>query len=127
MSPRDALIDSPYAWLRLTISVLLATTGSAGIWIVVVVLPDVQADFGVDRAGASIPYTTTMIGFGLGNVLFGRFIDRLGIVPPVIAAATAAEFVTTLIASLHAERAPVAAAQARPRCQFERVLTHAPT
>ena len=32
-------IDGPYAWLRLAVSVLLATIGGVGGWAVVVVLP----------------------------------------------------------------------------------------
>ncbi|TIT89798.1 MAG: MFS transporter, partial [Mesorhizobium sp.] len=43
----DAGIDSFYAWMRLGISLLLATIGGAGMWAVVVVLPAVQAEFGV--------------------------------------------------------------------------------
>lgn len=79
--------DGPYAWFRLAISILLSTIGGAGMWVVVIVLPDVQADFGVDRAGASLPYTATMAGFAIGNYILGRFVDRYGIVPPVIASA----------------------------------------
>ncbi|MBZ9979278.1 MFS transporter [Mesorhizobium sp. BR-1-1-10] len=71
-------IDSSYAWMRLAISMLLATIGAVGMWAVVVVLPAVQAEFGVDRAAASMPYTATMVGFAAGNVLVGRAIDRMG-------------------------------------------------
>ncbi|RUU52458.1 MFS transporter, partial [Mesorhizobium sp. M7A.T.Ca.TU.009.01.1.1] len=67
-----------YAWMRLAISMLLATIGAVGMWAVVVVLPAVQAEFGVDRAAASMPYTATMVGFAAGNVLVGRAIDRMG-------------------------------------------------
>ncbi len=38
-------------------------------WSVVVVLPAVQAEFGVARGEASLPYTLTMLGFGFGGVL----------------------------------------------------------
>ncbi|WP_428649919.1 MFS transporter [Roseibium sp.] len=79
--------DGPYAWFRLAISILLSTLGGAGMWAVVIVLPAVQQDFGIDRAGASLPYTATMIGFAAGNYLLGRFVDRYGIVLPVIASA----------------------------------------
>ncbi|RUW87264.1 MFS transporter, partial [Mesorhizobium sp. M8A.F.Ca.ET.059.01.1.1] len=34
-------IDSSYAWMRLAISMLLATIGAVGMWAVVVVLPAV--------------------------------------------------------------------------------------
>ncbi|PZN55490.1 MAG: MFS transporter, partial [Proteobacteria bacterium] len=73
-----SLIDGRYAWMRLAVSVVLATIGGVGMWAVVVVLPQVQAEFGVDRADASLPYTATMVGFAAGNVVVGRAIDRFG-------------------------------------------------
>ncbi len=82
-------IDGPYAWFRLAVSVLLGTIGSIGMWAVIVVLPEVQAEFGVSRSDASLPYTLTMIGFAAGNVAFGRFVDRIGVVVPIIVAALA--------------------------------------
>jgi MFS family permease len=78
------LTDSPYAWWRLAVSVLLSTIGGVGMWSVVVVLPAMQADFGVDRGAASLPYTLTMFGFAGGGVLFGQIADRYGVTLPVI-------------------------------------------
>jgi MFS family permease len=52
-------------------------------WSVIVALPAVQAEFGVARADASLPYTATMVSFGLGGILMGRLSDRLGIAAPV--------------------------------------------
>jgi MFS family permease len=77
-------IDSGYAWFRLGISILLSTLGGVGMWSVVVSLPAVQAEFGVARGGASLPFTLTTIGFGVGGVLMGRISDRFGIVVPVL-------------------------------------------
>ncbi len=57
-------------------------------WSVVVVLPTVQSEFGVARADASLPYTMTMIGFGIGGVFIGKLADRFGVALPVIAGAT---------------------------------------
>ncbi len=82
-------IDSSYSWTRLAISIVIATVGNVGMWAVVVVLPAVQAEFGVDRGGASIPYTATMAGFAVGAVLLGRYVDRYGIALPIAAAAAA--------------------------------------
>ncbi|ROZ77160.1 MFS transporter [Ramlibacter sp. WS9] len=76
-------IESPYAWMRLALSLLLMTIGGSGMYSVTVVLPRIQEDFGVARADASLPYTLTMIGFGLGGVLMGRLSDRFGVVVPV--------------------------------------------
>jgi MFS family permease len=79
---RDA-IESPYAWMRLAVSLLLMTIGGSGMYSVTVVLPRIQSEFGVDRADASLPYTVTMIGFGLGGILMGRLADRFGVLVPV--------------------------------------------
>jgi len=90
MSPTPVFeAESTYAWLRLGIALLVGTIGSVGMWSVVVALPAVQADFGVARADASLPFTMAMIGFGIGGILMGRLADRFGIVPPVVLGATA--------------------------------------
>ncbi|SVC73311.1 uncharacterized protein METZ01_LOCUS326165, partial [marine metagenome] len=85
----ESLIDGPYAWLRLAASVALGTIGSIGFWGVIVILPAIQGEFEVARSDASIPYTLTMIGFAVGNVIIGRCVDRFGIVIPIITAAFA--------------------------------------
>ena len=77
-------IDGAYAWRRLAASLALATMGGAGMWAVVVVMPDVQAAFGVDRADASFPYTMTMVGFAIGNAVIGRLVDRFGYMLPAL-------------------------------------------
>lgn len=82
-------IDGPYAWFRLSVSILLATIGCVGMWAIVVVLPAVQAEFAVDRADASIPYTFLMVGFAVGNMLIGRLVDRMNIALPMIVASVA--------------------------------------
>jgi MFS family permease len=84
--PQPGGVDSGYAWFRMFVCVVLGTVGNVGMWAVVVVIPAVQTEFGVDRADASMPYTATLIGFALGNVFMGRIVDRLGVVLPIIAA-----------------------------------------
>ncbi len=81
-------VDSPYAWTRLLVSVALTTLGSSGMFIVSVAIPQVQAEFGVARSDASLPYTVTMIGLGFGSILVGRISDRIGIMLPVLFGAT---------------------------------------
>lgn len=80
--------DSPYAAMRLVIALALMTIGNGGMYIVVVVLPTVQAEFGVARADASLPYTVLMIGFGLGGMLMGKLADRYGVMVPLLIGAT---------------------------------------
>src|SRR5437667_1838242 len=75
--------ESPFAWLRLFVVVVLGTVGNIAMWSVPVVLPAVQTDFAVARADASLPYALTMLGFALGGVVMGRLSDRFGIVVPV--------------------------------------------
>jgi len=65
------------------------TIGSVGMYSVVVILPAVQAEFAVARADASLPYTLTMVGFGIGGVLMGKLADRFGVIVPVLIAAAA--------------------------------------
>jgi MFS family permease len=82
-------VESPFAWLRLAAAMALATIGTVGMWSVPVVLPAVQAEFGVARADASLPFTLAMLGFALGGVLMGRLADRFGVAAPVACGALA--------------------------------------
>ncbi len=81
-NPAD--IDSGVAWFRLLVSLVATTIGGAGMYVVVVVLPAVQAEFGVARADASLPYTLTLIGYGVGSILMGRLTDRFGVAVPTM-------------------------------------------
>jgi MFS family permease len=82
-------IDSRYAWTRLGVALALGTVGSVGMWSFVVALPAVQADFGVARGDASLPFTLTMIGFGAGGIVMGRLADKFGVVRPLLIGAIA--------------------------------------
>jgi MFS family permease len=83
----DSIIDSRYSWTRLGITLAIAIVGNVGMWAIIVIMPAVQREFGVDRADASIPYTMTMLGFALGNLLIGRAVDRFGITTALVGAA----------------------------------------
>jgi len=76
--------DSRYAWTRLLVTLALMTIGSGAMYVVAVVLPAVQAEFGVARADASLPYTLMMVGFGLGGIAMGRLADRFGVMRVVL-------------------------------------------
>src|SRR6266850_1003549 len=79
--------DSPYAWTRLWAALALVTIGGSGMYSMAVVLPPLQVEFVIARADASLPFTFTMIGFGLGGVLMGRLSDRFGVIVPVLVGA----------------------------------------
>jgi len=84
MSPQP---DSRYAVMRLALALVLMTVGASGMYVVAVVLPAVQAEFGVARADASMPYTWMLVGFGLGGILMGRLADRHGVMVPILISA----------------------------------------
>ena len=84
MSPQP---DSRYAVMRLAVALALMTVGASGMYVVAVVLPAVQAEFGVARADASMPYTWMLVGFGLGGILMGRLADRHGVTVPILISA----------------------------------------
>ena len=93
--------DSAQSWLRLAATMLVSTIGGVGMWSVVVALPSVQAQFGVPRAEASLPFTLAMVGFAAGGVAMGRLLDRVGILEPITlgAAALGAGYLTAASAN----------------------------
>ena len=58
--------------------------GTSGMYVISVVLPAIQADFGVTRADASAPYFFLLVGFGLGGLLMGQLADRFGVTVPLV-------------------------------------------
>ena len=65
--------------MRLAVALALMTIGSSAMYVIAVVLPAVQKEFGVARADASLPYTLLMVGFGVGGIFMGRLADRRGV------------------------------------------------
>ncbi len=88
MNPSPSVADSPYAWMRLVVSLAITALSGVGMYAAAVALPAIQAEFGADRSGASLPYAALMIGFGLGGILMGRLSDRFGVMVPVLVGAT---------------------------------------
>ncbi|HWS76524.1 MAG TPA: MFS transporter [Quisquiliibacterium sp.] len=81
-SPADpSLIDSRQAAWRLLATLGLVVLGNSSMYVVSVVLPTVQAEFGIGRADASLPYTLMMVCLGLGGLWTGRLADRHGLMP----------------------------------------------
>ena len=87
MTSPEARAESSTAWIRLGVALALMTIGGAGMYSMSVALPPLQAEFGIARADASLPYTLTMIGFGIGGILMGRLSDRFGVRVPVFTGA----------------------------------------
>ena len=73
---------SPYfAIFRVINSLALMTIALSGMYVPIMVLDSVSTEFQIGRGAASLPYTFYMIGFGLGNVLLGKVMDRRGLFP----------------------------------------------
>ena len=101
-APADpSLIDSRTAAWRLLTTLGLVVLGNSSMYVVSVVLPAVQAEFGIGRADASLPYTLMMICLGLGGLWTGKMADRHGLTPVLLlgAAAVCAGFVGAGMAS----------------------------
>ncbi len=102
VTPADpSLIDSRSAAWRLLTTLGLVVLGNSSMYVVSVVLPQVQAEFGIGRADASLPYTLMMVCLGLGGLWTGRMADRHGLTPVLLlgAAAVCAGFVGAGMAS----------------------------
>ncbi len=94
------VLDSGYSWRRLALSLMIAIVGNIGMWGVILVLPAIQTEFGLDRASSTLPYTLTMAGYAIGNGLIGRAVDRFGITSALIVASLAQAAGFLLAASL---------------------------
>lgn len=81
--------DSVYSWTRLGITLAIAMVANVGMWAIIVIMPAVEAEFGVGRAEASLPYTLTMIGFAVGNFAVGRAVDTWGVTRVLVVCALA--------------------------------------
>jgi len=84
-----SLIDSRTAAWRLLTTLGLVVLGNSSMYVVSVVLPAVQAEFGVGRADAALPYTLMMVCLGLGGIWTGRMADRHGLMPVLCVGAVA--------------------------------------
>src|SRR5688572_6783198 len=80
--------DSRFAAWRLLVAVLIMTLGASGMYVIPVALPTVQADFGVARGQAALPFSLLMLGFGFGGLVMGRLADRHGVMVPLIIGGT---------------------------------------
>src|SRR4051812_18409791 len=85
MSERaEARVDSREAFVRLMATLAIMTVGASAMYVVPVILPAVQADFGVSRADAATPYSLLMVGYGIGGFVMGRLADRHGLTRPLL-------------------------------------------
>ena len=81
LSPRPtdgASRAGAYVVVRLLASLALMTVGTVGMYVGIVGLKPIAAEFGISRGVGSLPYALFMIGYAFGNVIHGRLADRYG-------------------------------------------------
>ena len=96
--------DTPYAWFRLLITLIIAIFANTGMWAVITIMPALEAEFVISCAVTSLPFTMNMIGFAVGNLVIGQIIDRFGVTLSVMAAAicsASAFFLATLAGDIY--------------------------
>ena len=76
--------DSGLAWIRLSLVFILCALGFIGMWSIVIILPSIETEFQISRSSVTIPYVLTMFGFGIGNIIVGKFSDKYGIKKPIV-------------------------------------------
>jgi len=79
-------LESRYAWRLALVSMTCIAVGVGGLYLPVVAMPEMAAEFGGQRQIPSLAYTLAYIGTGIGGVGMGWLADRAGPRWPVIAA-----------------------------------------
>ena len=77
-------VEVPYGWVVIIASLLLNSIGLGAPNILFVVLKPIAADLGTDRWVPSLAYSLMMIGAGVGGIAMGWWMDRKGIIYPVM-------------------------------------------
>ena len=84
MSQSDRSIEVPYGWVIIAVSLTIHTIGLAAPTILFVALKPIAADFDWPRAVPSLAYSLLMLGSGIGGVAMGWWMDKRGIMSPVL-------------------------------------------
>jgi MFS family permease len=74
--PHRAGVDSPYAWRLAFVSAFCIGLGGGAIYLPVVALKEIAAEFGDRRAVPSMAYMLGFFAMGLGGVFMGWLADR---------------------------------------------------
>ncbi len=79
-------VDSPYAWRLAFVSMFCIALGGGSIYLPVVGLKEIAAEFGNQRAVPSMAYMLGFMGMGVGGVLMGWLADRTSPRVPLLVA-----------------------------------------
>lgn len=84
MTQRDGSIEVRYGWVIIIASLLIHGIGLGAQNILFVTLKPIAADLGAARAVPSLAYSLMMIGAGTGGIFMGLWMDRRGVMQPVL-------------------------------------------
>ena len=88
MIRREDSIEIPYGWVVVFVSLALHTIALGAPNILFVALKPIAADLGSLRSVPSFAYSLLMIGAGVGGIAMGLWMDKRGIVHPVLFGST---------------------------------------
>ena len=77
-------VETPYGWVVVFVSLAVHSIGLAAPTILFVALKPIAADLETARAVPSMAYSLLMIGTGIGGIAMGRWMDRYGVMQPVL-------------------------------------------
>ena len=84
MTQRADSIEIWYGWVVVAASLMIGTIAMAAPNILFVSLKPIAADFGWPRAGPSMAFSLLMIGSGVGGIAMGWWMDKRGVMQPVL-------------------------------------------
>lgn len=87
-APATHSVEVFYGWIVLAASLAIHTIGMGAPTVLFVTLKPIALEFDWPRAGPSIAYSLMMIGSGIGGIAMGWWMDRRGVMYPVMFGAT---------------------------------------
>jgi MFS family permease len=84
MSRQNGSIEVQYGWVIIIASLAIHSIGLGAPNILFVTLKPIAADLGSDRAMPSLAYSLMMLGTGIGGLAMGWWLDKRGVMEPVL-------------------------------------------
>ena len=84
MRRHGSSVETPYGWVVVFASLAVHSIALAAPTILFVALKPIAADLDTARAVPSLAYSLLMIGTGIGGIAMGRWMDRHGVMQPVL-------------------------------------------
>ena len=84
MGRQGPSVETPYGWVIVFASLALHSISLGAPTILFVALKPIAADLDTVRAVPSLAYSLLMIGTGIGGIAMGRWMDRHGVMQPVL-------------------------------------------